>query len=224
MNDRYASPVEIDHEIIQLARILWEYHLMHHTIEKADCIMALGSHDLRVANRAAELWLAGWAPYIVFSGGLGNLTSGMWKEPEADQFARVAQQMGVPPEVILIENRSTNTGENVLFTKELLRGKGLDPQKLIVVQKPYMERRTFATVKKLWPEKQLIITSPQLSFREYPADDIPLEKVIHIMTGDLQRIRHYPEKGFQVYQHIPSEVWNAYERLVEIGFTAHLIT
>ena len=224
MNDRYTAPVALNHEVIKLARILWDYHLMHHTIEKADCILALGSHDLRVANRAAELWLEGWAPYIVFSGGLGNLTSDIWSEPEANQFARIAQQMGVPTEAILIENKSTNTGENVLFTKQLLQSRELDPHKLIVVQKPYMERRTYATVKKLWPEKELIVTSPQLQFEEYPADEIPLEKVIHIMTGDLQRIKYYPEKGFQVYQHIPVAVWNAYERLVKMGFTGHLIS
>jgi uncharacterized SAM-binding protein YcdF (DUF218 family) len=185
--------------------------------------MALGSHDLRVANRAADLWLEGWAPYIVFSGGLGNLTSDMWTEPEADQFARIARAAGVPPEKIFIENKSTNTGENVLFTKKLLAEHGLDPHKLIVVQKPYMERRTFATVKKNWPEKTLIITSPQFSFEAYPTEEITIEKVIHIMVGDLQRIKDYPAKGFQVHQDIPDEVWDAYQQLVELGFIAHMI-
>ena len=223
MNDRYSAPVEVNDHVINLARLLWDYHLMKHTISKADCIMALGSHDLRVANRAAELWLEGWAPYIVFSGGLGNLTSGMWKESEADKFARIAINMGVPEDAVLIENRSTNTGENVHFTRQLLKERGLDPHKLIVVQKPYMERRTYATVSKVWPGKELIITSPQYSFESYPDGDITIEKVIHIMVGDLQRIKEYPAKGFQVYQQIPESVWNAYEQLVSLGFTAHLI-
>ena len=223
MNNRYAARTPINEEISNLARILWDYHHMHHKMEHSDCIMALGSHDLRVADRAAELWLEGWAPYIVFSGGLGNLTLGMWKEPEADQFAAIAMAKGVPKEKIYIENKSTNTGENVTFTKKLLAENSLDPHQLIVVQKPYMERRTYATVKKVWPEKKLVITSPQLSFEEYPAADIPLEKVIHIMVGDLQRIKLYPEKGFQVYQEIPEHVWHAYERLVELGFDGHLV-
>ena len=42
------------------------------------------------------------------------------------------------------------------------------------------------------------------------------------MVGDLQRIRIYPEKGFQIPQDIPDEVWAAYERLVGWGFTRHL--
>ena len=55
---------------------------------------------------------------------------------------------------MLIENRSTNTGENVLFTKRLLAERQLDPETFIVVQKPYMERRSYATFRKVWPEKQ----------------------------------------------------------------------
>lgn len=223
MNDKYAAPVAMSPEVLRLGKILWDYHHMEHAIEKADAIIALGSHDLRVATRAADLWLEGWAPYIVFSGGLGNLTSGMWTEPEADQFARIAIKMGVPAGSIFIENKSTNTGENVHFTKQLLARHALDPQKLIMVQKPYMERRTFATVKKVWPEKELIITSPQTSFEDYPAADIPMEKVIHIMVGDLQRIKTYPEKGFQVHQEIPDDVWLSYQHLVDLGFTAHMI-
>jgi uncharacterized SAM-binding protein YcdF (DUF218 family) len=223
MKKRYSAPSPIDEEVLRLAKVLWNYHHMHHNIDKADCILALGSHDTRVADRAAELWLEKRAPYIVFSGGLGNLTSGMWSEPEADTFAKIAINLGVPNDAIYIENKSTNTGENVLFTQQLLAANGLDPEKLIVVQKPYMERRTYATVKRWWPSKELIITSPQLAFEKYPDGEITVEKVIHIMVGDLQRIRFYPEKGYQIYQEIPDDVWESYQRLVEIGYTDHLI-
>ena len=50
-----------------------------------------------------------------------------------------------------------------------------------------------------------------------------MERVIQIMVGDLQRIRIYAEKGFQIPQYIPGQVWNAYERLVEAGFDQQLI-
>jgi uncharacterized SAM-binding protein YcdF (DUF218 family) len=195
---------------------------MNHTPAKSDCILVLGSHDLRVADRGAELYLQGWAPILIFSGGLGNVTRGVWTVPEADQFARIALDKGVPAEAIFIENQSTNTGENILFTQQLLKEKGLDPQAFLLVQKPYMERRSYATFSKHWPEKQLIVTSPQISLEEYPTAEIPLEKVIHIMVGDLQRIKIYPEKGFQIFQEIPPGVWEAYERLIGWGFTKHL--
>ncbi len=212
-----------DLEILSLAAQLWNYHHVNHIIGKSECILALGSHDLRVAERAAELYLQGFAPSIIMSGGLGNFTKDMWAEKEADNFAAIAIQKGVPADVILIENKSTNTGENILFTQKLLEEKGLDLQSFIVVQKPYMERRSYATFKKYWPDKNLLVTSPQISFDEYPTEEIPMEKVINIMVGDLQRIKLYPEKGFQIYQHIPEEILHAYERLVTLGFDKHLM-
>ncbi|MCW3112413.1 MAG: hypothetical protein JWR18_809 [Segetibacter sp.] len=210
-------------EIKTLAQKIWDYHHVNNTLEKSDCILVLGSHDVRVAERAADLFLQQWAPLLIFSGGLGRLTEDMWTETEADKFAKIAIEMGVPEEAILIENKSTNTGENILFTQKLLDQNNLHPQSFIVVQKPYMERRSYATFKKHWPDKKLIVTSPQISFVDYPNDEISLEKVIHIMIGDLQRIKIYAEKGFQIYQPIPDDIWQAFEKLVALGFNEHLI-
>jgi len=213
----------ITEKTLVLAKRLWDYHHINHHLEKSDCILVLGSHDVRVAERGAELYLAGWAPLLIFSGGLGRLTEGIWPEAEADLFAKIAIDKGVPKEAILSENKSSNTGENILFTKQLLTENNLHPQSFIVVQKPYMERRSFATFKKHWPDKKLVVTSPQISFEDYPTEEIPAEQVINIMTGDLQRIKIYAEKGFQVYQEIPVQVWQAYEELINAGFNEHLI-
>ena len=125
-----------------LAERIWHYHQLNHELSAADVILVLCSHDTTVAERGAQLFLDGWAPLLMFSGGLGSITRRLWQEPEADQFARIAVKMGVPPEKILTENRSTNTGENVLFTRRLLDERHIDPQKFILVQKPYMERRS----------------------------------------------------------------------------------
>ena len=213
----------INEETLRLAKKLWDYHHVNHTVEKAEFILVLGSHDLRVADRATELYFEGWAPRIIFSGGLGNFTKEMWTETEADKFAAIAIKMGVPKESILVENKSTNTGENILFTQQLFAQKNLDPQSFIVVQKPYMERRSYATFKKHWPDKKLIVTSPQISFEDYPTKEIPLERVINIMVGDLQRIIIYPAKGFQVYQEVPPDVRDAYEQLIALGFNKHMM-
>ena len=209
---------------LELAQLLWDYHHVNHTLQKSDCILVLGSHDLRVAERGAELYLAGWAPLLIFSGGLGRLTQEMWSEPEAKKFAKIALEMGVPTEAILIENQSTNTGENILFTQQLLEKEKLTPEKFIVVQKPYMERRSFATFKKHWPQKELMVTSPQISLQDYPNSEISLEELIHIMVGHLQRIQLYPQKGFQIAQEIPPKVEEAFEMLVTLGFDSHLIS
>ncbi|GAB3752274.1 YdcF family protein [Spirosoma pomorum] len=210
----------------KLALTLWDYHQLNHTLTKADAILVLCSHDLRVAQRAAELFLEGWAPLLIFSGGLGVITRHMWSEPEAELFARIAQDMGVPAQQILIENQSSNTGENVLFTKQLLEQRRIEIGRFIVVQKPYMERRSFATFKKVWPEKDILVTSPQDSLdvylSQYTNPALTPDDVINIMVGDLQRIKLYPEKGFQIPQPIPEDVWAAYEALVQAGYNRHL--
>lgn len=200
---------------------------LNHQLSNADAILVLCSHDTAVAERGAQLFLEGWAPLLIFSGGLGSVTRRLWREPEADQFARIAVGMGVPKENTLTENRSTNTGENILFTKQLLADRHIDPRTFIVVHKPYMERRSYATFRKLWPEKEILVTSPKVSLEQYlngySNEALSREDVISIMVGDLQRIRLYPEKGFQIHQDIPDGVWDAYEELVKAGYDQHLI-
>jgi uncharacterized SAM-binding protein YcdF (DUF218 family) len=217
----------VDDRTRALAEKIWRYHHLNHQLARADAILVLCSHDTIVANRAAELFLEGWAPLLIFAGGLGSITSRLWNEPESDQFARIAVGLGVPADRILIENKSTNTGENVLFTRRLLAARHLDPQKFIVVQKPYMERRSYAAFRKVWPDKEVLVTSPQLSLDDYlnrySHGALTSDDVVSIMVGDLQRMRVYAEKGFQIEQEIPDSVWQAYLELVKAGYDRHLV-
>ena len=73
-------------EIAEWAERIWDYHLMGHQIAKADAILVLCSHDERVAERGAQLFLDGWAPLLIFSGGQGAITKTLWSEPEAEPF------------------------------------------------------------------------------------------------------------------------------------------
>ncbi len=214
--------------IHRLVETIWHYHQLHHQLARADALLVLCSHDRRVAEYGAQLFLEGWAPLLIFSGGLGSITGRLWREPEADQFAAIASAMGVPLKSILIENASTNTGENILFTRELLAARQLDPRTFIVVQKPYMERRSFATFRKLWPEREVIVASPKVTLDEYLArysnDALSEDEVISIMVGDLQRIRLYPERGFQIPQEMPPEVWEAGRELIRRGYDTRLVS
>ena len=215
-------------QIRELAEKVWHYHQLGHTLSKADAIMVLCSHDARVAERGAELFLGGWAPLLIFSGGLGSITKHLWTEPEADQFAAIAERMGVPRDRMVIENQSTNTGENVLFTRRLLAARRLEARSFMLVQKPYMERRTFATFKKVWPEPHIIVTSPQVPFDEYlnkySHDTLSPDEVVNIMVGDLQRVKLYAEMGFQIPQEIPADIWSAFEALVAAGYDKRLVS
>lgn len=211
-------------KVDEYIRTIWNYMIMDHKLKKSDCIFVFGSHDLRVAEYATQLFLEGWAPLIIFSGGFGRLTKDLFDKPEAEIFARVALDKGVPKDKIIIESESSNTGENVSFVKERLKTLGINPESFILVSKPYMERRVYATFRKLWQEKKnVIVTSPNVSFEDWPDKLVGKEELMSIVIGDLQRIREYPKKGFQISQMIPIKVWSAYLQLVTLGYTKHLI-
>ena len=75
--------------------------------------------------------------------------------------------------------------------------------------------------------EEVLVTSRRVSFDEYLGEytneALSKDDVISTMVGDLQRIKLYAEKGFQIYQHIPGKVWDACEKLIDIGFNQHLI-
>ena len=169
---------------------------------------------------------------VGFSGGFGagphsgaNLNG--WTRPEADVFADRARAAGVPEDAVLVENAATNTGENCRFSAALLDTAGRARGSLIVVQKPFMEKRSYATLLKQWPGKtpRVAVTSPSISFMDYPNAHVSREAVVSIMVGDLQRLRLYatPERDFQAPVAIPDDVWAAYEGLVAAGYDGNVL-
>ncbi|MCB9809064.1 YdcF family protein [Candidatus Nomurabacteria bacterium] len=203
------------------AKKIWDYMKMNQPLEKADAIFVLGSSDIRTAERAAELWHQGFAPYIIFSGKHGK--EPFFKKTEAEVLADRACEVGVPREVMILEMEARSTGDNIIFTKKLLAQKGFNFKSFILIQKPYMERRTYATFAKQWPGVDFIVTSPQIPYEEYAHDAIKKQHFIEGMVGDLQRIREYPKLGFQIEQDIPDDIWSAYEKLTALGYTRRCI-
>ena len=212
-------------KVIKHATKIWNYMLLNHKLKRADYIVGLGSSDIGVAKRSAQVYLSEFAPWLIFSGGKGAFTKG-WNMPEAKRFAQIAIQLGVPKNRILLETKSTNTGENIRFTYELIKKQGKLSKCLIIVTKPYMERRVFATFKKQWPLKQteIIVTSTAMSFDEYVEySGFDVDYVVNMLVGDLQRIMLYPKMGFQISQEVPDSVLKAYKKLIELGYTERLI-
>ena len=199
---------------------IWDYMLMGHKLKQADMLLVLCSYDLRVAERAAEVWWTGLVPVVTVSGGghLKGLT-GDWDRSEAEEFADVMAKAGVPKEKMLLETESENIGDNAKLSAELWEREGLNPKVVIALQKPFMERRTYATLKKWWPDREVIVTSPHLDFEQWLAGgDLSRKKTIDIIAGDMARVKEYPARGFQIHQDIPDEVWKAYELLRDRGY------
>lgn len=210
---------------LELAGRLWRYHNVDEEIpENVGLVLAMGSHDDRVARHAAELMLGGIAPLLVTSGGFGKVTKEIRTEPEGRRFRRLVVACGVPADRVLVESTATNTGENLTLTRDLLDAHGIPhPRSAVIVTKPYMKRRALATARRQWLEVRWYASAPATSLTEYPNDEVPERRMIELMVGDLQRIKVFADQGFQVPQEIPSEVWEAYEELVDLGYDKYVI-
>ena len=215
-----------DAAVLPSLRVAWEYMRLVHRPERADAILVLGSFDPMAAVHAATLWKAGFAPIVVMSGGIahrGGLLDTGWDQTEARVFADVAIREGVPGPAILLEERAQNTGENFRFGVPLLEQAGIAPARLIVVAKPYMTRRGFATGRKLWPEIELLMQSEEIDVAGYFAREPDPERTLLALVGDLHRIIVYPRLGFQIEQEVPAPVIDALGRLVSAGYGERLL-
>ena len=213
-------------DFLEPLQTVWDYLGMHQAPEKADVIVGFGNFNTNIARRAAELYLQGLAPVVLFTGGLGRNTEGLLPEPEAVRFARVAMECGVPEMAILMEPDSTNTAENILFTRRMLEEKGIAHDRILGVHQPFMERRITAAMGVYWPGQDFRVTSPQTSIADYLADakrqGVTENAAVSVIVGDFQRMDLYAKKGYQIPQYIPPEAWDAFHRLVKMGYDKQL--
>ncbi|MCX5713981.1 MAG: YdcF family protein, partial [Candidatus Omnitrophica bacterium] len=103
--------------------------------QRADLIIVLGSTDKRVPLEAAALFKRGLAPKILVSGNQPALRKGK-AAPEAHIYRDILIREGVPPEAIIIEDESTSTEENLIFSKRILEARGIPHDTVILVQHP----------------------------------------------------------------------------------------
>ena len=207
---------------------IWDYMHMNMALSRADCIVGFGCYNDDIALRCAELYHQGWAPKLLFTGGLGRNTLGLWAESEAARFGRIALVRGVPEKDLILEDKASNSAENILFTRRKLEELGLPCGKIIAVHKPFMERRLYAARQVYWPDVEAVLTSPQLDLDEYVARSVAQglseQTVIDVIVGDFQRMEVYAQRGYQIPQFIPPQVRRCFDALVAAGCTSELVT
>ncbi|MFD7911350.1 YdcF family protein [Streptomyces sp. NPDC059752] len=205
------------------AELIWDYHQMRHDLVPVDVAIGLGSHDLGVAVATADLYRAGLFPVVVFTGGNSPTTRARFPRGEAVHFREHALELGVPDSAIFVEPKAANTGQNITLTRDLLAANGITPKTVLLVSKPYMERRSFATARKLWPEVEVLCASEPLELDDYLKSIGDEKLVLDMLVGDLQRVIEYPKLGFAISQDVPEDVYDAYESLMRDGFTSRVI-
>lgn len=213
--------------VLENIAILWEYLIINDKLAKSDIIIGFGSNDITVAKRASNLYFEKVAPLILFTGGLGKGTKDNWNITEADTFCEIAKELGVPSDKIIVENKSTNTGENIRFTRELINLHSINVQLATIVHQPNMGRRIYAALKKQWPEIDIQITASNYSLSQYiyelKSTGIDECEIFSNIVGDFQRIDAFAKKGYQIDQYIPDRVWDAFKELCDLGYTKYLI-
>ncbi|MFD3332360.1 YdcF family protein [Streptomyces sp. NPDC058700] len=206
------------------ARLLWDLQQMGHQPRPCSVAIGLGSHDLGVADVAVGLYRRGLVPLLVFTGATSRTTRARMPRGEAEHYRDRALELGVPGGAVLVEPRARNTGENIRFSRELLAEQRVGVSSVLLVSKPYEERRAYATLRKLWPEVDVVCASSRMTLAAY-VDSIGDDRlVLDMLVGAVQRLIVYPALGFMVEQEVPVPVASAYERLRERGFTGRLVS
>lgn len=200
------------HELAD-ARLLWDYGRLDHPIRTAEAGIGLGSHDLGVATRTAELWHRGAYPLIVFTGANAPTTVAAFPRGEAVHYREHALSLGVPAAAIVLEPRARNTGENIAYARDLLPG----VRTVTLVSKPYQQRRAYATCRMQWPEADVRCTAEDVRLEEYAAR-IGVRRLLSMLVGDTVRITTHARSGYAIPQEVPPEVDAACARLIRAGY------
>ncbi len=113
-----------------------------------------GKSDARPI-KAAELYQEGLTKMLLCCG-RGPEYSGDIQKTEAETYAEVLREKGVPEDAIIIEPNSLTIPDNVRSSLNLLDHEGVAYKSLALVTSPFCQRRTWACVKKYVPPETVI--------------------------------------------------------------------
>ena len=215
-----CTDLMFDEDIISSLKEIWNFTKLNQTIEPCDVVFACGCSNLDIPVICAELFKQGYGKKILFAGGVGKITKGKFQKSEAEIYRDIAIRHGVPSEQILLETRSTNTGDNFRFSKTILEEYKFES--ILVVHFATSERRTLATAQAILPEYRLFITSPELTFSAFLSklqqSSEYFYRAVSLLVGDIQRMIIYPQLGWQKEVDIPDIIIQTYYFLKEKGF------
>lgn len=104
--------------------------------QRADAIVAVSGGDTAGrANKAIEMYQAGWAKKIIFSGDSADPQA----ISNAEAMRRIAVAAGIPAGDIYLDEKSRDTKENARNTVQILHKLGA--KRVILVSSPYHLRR-----------------------------------------------------------------------------------
>jgi len=178
----------------EFLKAVGDYMLVETPLAAADACLVFGNaHAEHLADSAADLYHRGYFNLIVVSGGVAHGDGWL----EAHRMRDVLVARGVPAEKILVEDKATNSGENVIFSKALLAEKvGLDKiGSVLAIGHLHAARRFLMTLERHWPEVLKMFTTHNcFSAPKEQWDTAPdfRKKVL----GEYEKIPGYIARGF----------------------------
>ena len=209
-----------------------------------DFIVLLGSSLLITTEVAVQALREGVANRVLVSGGIGHSTShlieavknrqllpedAVWGKSEAEILTEImVLHYGIDRDSILLETRSTNCGANAYEVKRTLQAQGLQPERLLLIQDPTMQRRTHASFERAWRGE---VAPEFLSFAPFiprvvsgavlPAGQWSWERFVSLTVGEIPRLLDTPlgygpsGKDFIEHVEIHPDVLEAHSRIVD---------
>jgi len=225
-----------------------------YSLNKVKLLVLLGNSITYTIKCAVEAYTNGICERILICGGIGHSTEILRNtirlhetytdiavdgQSEADIFQQIINKYyNIPKDKILIENKSTNCGDNSKKAIELLDSLGIDYSSVILVQDPTMQLRTYASFLKYIKTKKDILLINFAPFIPVVDDDIEfinkevdgiwtIDRYIQLLMGEIPRLKdditgYGPKgKGFIEHVDIPYSVEETYSKLENIIGAKH---
>ncbi len=213
-----------------------------------DVVVLAGNAVIPTIDFACQLAARHAVPLLI-SGGIGHSTSFLYDavlshsryrtlpvsgRAESHILADIAHQFWqIPRERIVVEDRSTNCGENARFTRQMLEERGIAHCTGVVIQDPTMQRRTMATFARVWQDAPRAPTwystpgcAPVLcngrdgvTFCGEDSGLWPVGRYLALILGEPPRLADNPQgygplgKGFIAHVDIPPHIAQAWQTL-----------
>lgn len=157
-------------------------------ISPADVILIPGSNHPQLMEEAAFLYKKGMAPFVLPSGGYkAHVGMSEWA-----YLQNIGLSRGIPEEVILKEDQAQHTLENARFSLEVLKSKGIEFDKVIIVCKACHSRRALMSYQEAFPHTTEIMVRPVVDRYEITKDNWYLSaKGIERVMSEVQRVGKY---------------------------------
>lgn len=175
------------------------------TPQPADVLFVLGHYLKEIPVHAATLYAAGIAPHVLITGRKTRYIPDDVAN-EAQYFKQLMVAAGVPSEAIVLEERSTNTLEDVQMGMTTLALRGIVPKRIVLVAYVPLLRRAKATFAKHFPDVEVHAVPYPIADLE---DTFWLQDRLTRMLLEFDRLHEFAEKGDIAHVAIPQNVLEA---------------